>query len=251
MSDLLCFVCNEPWNSYGARHGDMHAWEYELFRKAAGCPSCEGVSSGNAEDKAYNAAKQAVFDGSDDDQLTDNFIHTTNRPKWKRPENPVLWECEGCRVKVVENLDLPDSDRPYELEWSFHKNTSWQVQRQYSDFPSENPPHEIEGDAYCGVCVSLCSDCEDTPVFNNGGPDFYGPGGSVPTPQQSYYTNYRTCIDCYENHYACCEGCEESYPNEDMGPVKNPKRFQQYENDTLWVCETCKDDYEEVEENDE
>lgn len=250
MSDVLCFVCNEPWDSYGARHGDMIPWEYDLFRKGAGCPCCEGESQTNADDKAYNAAKQAVFDSTDDDELVDNFVHAIGkRPKWERPENPVLWECESCRCKVVENLDLP-IEGGFELEWEFHKNVHWRVQNSYDD-PTENPPHQIEGDAYCEVCVSLCSDCGDTAVFNDGGPDLYGPGGSIPTPGQGYYTNHRTCMDCYEQYYAHCDVCEESCSVDEMVEVSNPRKYQKWENDTLYVCETCKDDYPSTEENDD
>lgn len=30
------------WDAWGAGHGDMTDWEYELFRKGVGCPGCKG-----------------------------------------------------------------------------------------------------------------------------------------------------------------------------------------------------------------
>lgn len=38
--DLVCNVCGEPWNSWGANLGDMTKIERKRFYQGKGCPSC-------------------------------------------------------------------------------------------------------------------------------------------------------------------------------------------------------------------
>ena len=40
MSDILCSICDEPWDAYGVRHGDMTPDEAKMFLAGEGCPSC-------------------------------------------------------------------------------------------------------------------------------------------------------------------------------------------------------------------
>ena len=40
MSDIYCAKCEEPWDSYGVRHGDMTAGESKRFLLGEGCPCC-------------------------------------------------------------------------------------------------------------------------------------------------------------------------------------------------------------------
>lgn len=40
MSDIYCAICNEPWDAYGVRNGDMDKDEAKRFLKGQGCPSC-------------------------------------------------------------------------------------------------------------------------------------------------------------------------------------------------------------------
>ena len=43
MPDIICRNCGEPWDAYGARHGDdMSPSEYQMLIKGIGCPTCEG-----------------------------------------------------------------------------------------------------------------------------------------------------------------------------------------------------------------
>lgn len=81
MSDAYCMVCGEPWDYYGARHGDMEKWEFELFRKGAGCPSCEGVT-----DKPFDPTKLAHIEFGDEDGL--ERLLPGDRPKWEKPPAP-------------------------------------------------------------------------------------------------------------------------------------------------------------------
>jgi len=41
MGDVYCAKCGEPWDYYGARHGDMEPEEFERFMRGEGCPVCD------------------------------------------------------------------------------------------------------------------------------------------------------------------------------------------------------------------
>lgn len=38
--DVRCAKCNEPWDWYGAKEGDMTGDEFKKFSAGKGCPSC-------------------------------------------------------------------------------------------------------------------------------------------------------------------------------------------------------------------
>lgn len=86
MSDVLCVVCGEPWDFYGARHGDMESWEYRLFKLGAGCPSCEGKSEG----PGFDPESIISFENGDDDEMDRIIAYEAHMcgtaPKWLQPE---------------------------------------------------------------------------------------------------------------------------------------------------------------------
>jgi len=48
MSDVMCKICGEPWDYYGAKEcGDMSSGEWEAFKRGYGCPCCEGIPDGD------------------------------------------------------------------------------------------------------------------------------------------------------------------------------------------------------------
>lgn len=216
--DIKCSVCNEPWDAYGARHGDMAKWEYALFREGAGCPSCEGVTPEGADSEAlaYAAAKGQVFDGTDDDGLVDNFVAVAGglgRPEWKRPADPVVWSCEGCDAHVVRDLDTGD------LEWRELGKGLYNLPHNVDRHdPPESAPYTVDGKGYCGCCASECSDC-DKHVFNSdtstNGTQLYGdtydPGASFPHPLNYHST---VCVDCLEA-IPSCPDCGEHYEDDE------------------------------------
>ena len=78
--DANCIVCGETWC---AEEGitDMEPWEFDLFRKGAGCPSCEGVSNG------YDASEDYANAEFGDEDPTERImaISLVHRPKWEKP----------------------------------------------------------------------------------------------------------------------------------------------------------------------
>lgn len=193
MSNTYCTVCGETWDYYSARHGDMEKWEFELFRKGAGCPSCEGVT-----DKPFEPTKLAHIEFGDEDGL--ERLLSGDRPKWEKPPEPEpekLWECDGCGVHVVRDsegelaYDLPPNapGKDWCKSHPFHRESKW------IDIGDE-PYHVFaEGQKACEFCVSFCDNCgkEICETIDFG--DVYIDGASLAS--DDYSEAY--CIDCFES----------------------------------------------------
>ena len=187
MPDRLCQVCQEPWDAYGVRNGDMLGWQADLFDKGAGCPCCEG----SAPDGPVTPTEQ-LADPS-------GSLEALSRPEWKRPPPTVLWACEGCQVKAVISQD--DAG---DVEWrggqSVHywhgHGYAYGNHRDHLD-PSGDPVHTIGGEHYCPGCAEWCSDCGEVSIFTRSDlmTDTYDPGASF-LPEGEYQN--AVCIDCYE-----------------------------------------------------
>src|SRR6266542_702522 len=115
MSDIHCAVCGEPWDSYGARHGDMAPWEYRLFRQGAGCPCCEGNAPAEHIDEHL---RSVVMNDEDPDSFALLHAPDATRPKWARPPDQVLFECAGCGARLERDIDL-NNDAPADLAVSW------------------------------------------------------------------------------------------------------------------------------------
>jgi hypothetical protein len=86
--DIICNMCGESWDSWGANHGDMAAWEYDLFKKGAGCPSCQG--NGRKEEFLEERERSLIsYENQDFYPLTGNY-----KGIWEMPETKVLWQCD-------------------------------------------------------------------------------------------------------------------------------------------------------------
>jgi hypothetical protein len=153
MSDIKCVVCGEPWDAYGARHGDMLPWEADLFRQGAGCPTCEGVPpEGGWEPTSIGD----VENGDEDpyDRILAREAHESGTaPAWVRPQDPILWECAECTTKVYKDLDLVGSD-PDLWVHAYNEEPAYIVGKAKSVEPTE-----IKGRHYCDRCAHVCSDC--------------------------------------------------------------------------------------------
>ncbi len=81
MSDLICVKCGEPWNAYGVNHGDMKAWETDLFKKGAGCPCCKG-----------NASIQLDKIDIDSVLTEEGNLIVPSEIKWEKPNLKILFK---------------------------------------------------------------------------------------------------------------------------------------------------------------
>jgi len=218
MSDITCMVCGEPWDAYGARHGDMAPWEYGLFRQGAGCPACEGETPEGADEGATieHAIRGQIFTPTDDDDLINNFAaiaEGAERPNWVRPSDPVVWSCAGCDAHVVRDLDTN------ELEWRKLGVGLYNLPAGVdADDAPDAAPYTVDGKGYCGCCATTCDECS-AHVFTsstscNGSVlygDTYDAGSSFPSPHSHHET---VCVDCLEATPSCAE-CGEYYRDAD------------------------------------
>jgi len=146
-----------------------------------------------------------------------------NRPKWEPPPEEVLWQCTGCKVKVVvdaENdypdgpLQVPIENRP--LAWSGGDKVHASCGSLYA-YPqvceTENTatakaPFTVEDQPYCDACCQTCADC-DSVIFSRSeleAGDPYASGSSF-MPTGKYHRTDALCIDCYEQ---LCPECGAS-----------------------------------------
>ena len=160
MSDVKCVVCGEPWDYMGARHGcDMLKWEYALFRKGAGCPSCKGVVEDS--ERFHPETIDDVEFGDEDPILRIHAYENSiaNPIPWERPKDPVLWKCDGCDVEVIRDVD--DGTLRYRAQG---RGKQWYISHDYDDRDVEETPAHVFGEQkVCPYCLEHCEEC-GTPI---------------------------------------------------------------------------------------
>ena len=230
MSDSLCSVCCEPWDSYGVKHGDIAPWEAKLFSEGAGCPSCKGVAPAgcNLEDAAEAHARSIIMGDDDGDEGIQALavLDASVRPAWKRPENPVIWECAGCGSQVCRDLDVTGVEivrpRPYESFRPYVSGLVWNVVGQPSRLDEAHHPDEwegllqdtiteakegsfaapgdrkIDGKPYCTSCAEFCDHCGDLTLSSE-----------IQMPEGRYRRGEGVCGSCYDEIPRCGRCCAE------------------------------------------
>ncbi len=216
--DILCKVCLEPWDSYCLKDGTFEAWQVPLFKLGAGCPACEGIppTGLDTEQALEIAGRFEIVNPSDDtnegiETIISLLEGTNKRPVWKRPTDPILWQCAGCKVQVKTDLE---SGEPY---WSDDK-----TRYRYRSYNPDTEPDRalLTGSSNeVGVYLPFCSDCVQscdgkcgTSIFTNSDverefcEDHYDRGATFPDPQDEY-SGKRYC-------YSCFEKLEEQYRTE-------------------------------------
>lgn len=202
MSDIRCVVCGEPWDAYGVRHGDMLKWEADLFRKGAGCPSCEGTPpEGGYEPKT-------IFDIENGDEdpmlriLAREAHEEGSAPKWERPKDVLVWSCDDCGVEVRRDAD----DDALVYVAPYKSRASYEYWHRNEDAP-EKPEHsfEIAKDTFLHVCEKCYTTCEECGEPVCPGDD----NGSFPHPAN----------DSYEYKVVCGEDCLSKAEDEEAQRV--------------------------------
>lgn len=201
MSDMNCRVCGEPWDTYHIRH-DAPAWVAPLFFAGAGCESCEGVAPEGTDSEALALASDTtlVIDSvTDEDPLSVRpALAGYAPPRWARPVNPTVWECE-CGVCVVRNLDEREGhDRAFYIKTpprtSYYQKLNLRISR-HNEFASlSDATDEISHDGKrCKLCAYPCGSCRSIIADEE----------SYPDPADEYYGD-RLCENCYcEAEYEC------------------------------------------------
>lgn len=217
MSDIRCVVCGEPWDAYGVSHGDMYAWEADLFRKGAGCPCCKG------ERPEEPPKFESVFDfeNGDEDEMQRIAAHESanspNPPKWEEPEAVILWVCDACGVQVVRDTseEYYNGRKKEGAEVLYRIPVGARCAEWYSSHPfgvrgnnpDETPAHTFNnGKEVCEYCLDHCKKCGKAVSKTLETDDAYDEGWCG-TPE-GYYPDV-FCIDCVETLCDEC-GCFES-----------------------------------------
>jgi hypothetical protein len=203
MSDIRCVVCGEPWDAWGANHGDMLPWELKLFRQGAGCPSCEGTPNGYAP-----ATLDDVENGDDDPMLriiAAERVARGDAPKWERPADPIHWTCDGCGVQVITNLDSCSQDGretrtddalEYSIPYKSRAHDWYHSHNPRNGCPETEPAHTFEnGTKVCEFCLTRCTECDAPLCSTIEYGDTYDEGNPLPSPEDS---NESVCVDCLD-----------------------------------------------------
>lgn len=159
MSDLLCQVCGEPWDSYHLRH-DAPPWVRPLFLAGAGCESCEGrAREGASEGLRVHAAFHNTIITPDDDCATPPDL-SAPRPEWKRPSDERAWACNDCGIAVYRDQDWREgSEFAYQVRGaeSFHAERILGVERCDTFASLSDAIDQISLDGtHCRVCLVRC-----------------------------------------------------------------------------------------------
>jgi hypothetical protein len=199
--DTKCRVCGEPYDYWGARHGDMTIWEWKLFRAGAGCPCCEGVvpEGGKFEPKTIEDCEIG------DEDPMDFILASESTVKWVKPEAKVIATCECCGTRIIEDLDAPtDGDTKPPHIWDVNTKTpGWfSIKNKLDDFlHSIHSYWGKDGPKVCPACVGECDNCGkeilDGPDSDTLCPDVYSPGWSAQAPDGAMQV---WCIECHENY---------------------------------------------------
>ncbi len=196
MGDVICKVCEEPWDAYGLRHGDMAKWQALLLRKGAGCPVCEG------EDP----------DGplTPTEQLSDpeGALEALGRPTWEEPPPEPIWECEGCGVVAARDSEGRVGWRGGQQVHYSHGRASTYGREYDHEEATAAPPYSIGDDHYCPGCALMCPDCHEVVLLKGEGQPLEVSGYIV--DPDDWHRCRAVCESCYYEHEA-----ENNTNNED------------------------------------
>lgn len=197
MSDVLCRVCGEPWDTHHLRY-DAPAWVMPLVLAGAGCESCEGEApeGSDADAIAEKSDVSLVIDGAiDTDPATARpAIAGGEVPRWERPVNPAAWACD-CGVNIVRDLDWREGNEnafyvetPPGMNYYQVKSLGVHLSNRFDTL--ENATDEVSFDGtHCRLCAYQCRDCSKVIVE---GEDF-----SAAPPDDPYAANASVCEECF------------------------------------------------------
>jgi len=123
-------------------------------------------------------------------------------PKWERPTDPVLWECEGCGVQACRDLDSAYKLNKQAGDLYYNVPSKATCARWYRSHPLLNrdatdEPYAMIGDVVtCEYCHESCEQCS---ADINGQVD------------STYFTHWQ---DGMSVHYVCSEECMSAQESE-------------------------------------
>jgi hypothetical protein len=220
MSDVRCLVCGEPWDYWGARHGEMKVWEWQLFARGAGCPCCEGQ---DPEGGQFQPERLSDIEFGDlDPGMRLEGIPADQRPPWRAPEPVVHWTCAACGVRVVTDPDsmLTDGsghtggEPEYDLP-AGAPGSQWYHSHPYDrGTPETEPAHTFyagtpQAAPVCEFCLDHCEHCGAAVCSGLDCADVYSEGYCAQL--EGWDQDDLFCIECI---VAQCEGCGQIGPDD-------------------------------------
>jgi hypothetical protein len=195
MSDVLCRVCGEPWDTHHLRH-DAPAWVNALVLAGAGCESCEGQApeGSDPESIALESDTRYVIDPpTDGDPLEERpAVAGDKPPAWERPPDQLAWQCTECDVRIVRDSDEREG---HESAYRVEGCTNYYAQRDLQITHGNDSAGDLEtlrdqisqdGQA-CRLCRESC---------DGGCGCMVDKASAFPDPRDEYAKRY-FCEDCY------------------------------------------------------
>jgi hypothetical protein len=191
----------------------MRWWEYDLFKKGAGCPACKGdVGQHENMDNLENHLRDVVMNSEDPDSFP-RLHDPETRPHWAGPPTlgKVLWVCHGCQTVVRISNDAPYDGKEVSkndvwLEWFTGDTVHYYSgcgpfafpdlmrPNKYDDEPTRTSELIINEKPYCPGCAGLCRECGEA-IFTREQPDDSNdPGASFSHPHNPFLGS--VCLTC-------------------------------------------------------
>lgn len=210
MSDILCRICGEPWDTYYLR-AEAPAWVMPLVVAGAGCESCEGSRASDpakADVIALASDRAFVIDSPlDSEPLTDRpALNGGEPPTWKRPADPLVWECAAkCGTRIYRNLDWSERSQyafRAECEGGYRAACDLGIERDSEARTAQELTDTVSCDGeHCRLCVVKCARCNATVGTSYDSPVSQG----FPPPGE--YGRSLLCEDCFSlaEYESACE----------------------------------------------
>lgn len=207
MSDVLCAVCNEPWDTYHLRH-DAPPWVAPLFYAGAGCEACEGIPPANVKEEETAAAMREkaahsfVFSDNDAGE-GEGLLMGAPRPAWRKPKAEMVWACSGddCRAHIIRDPDWREGTPGAFVVRDMSYRDCREVEQATLAEAVYAATDDYDG-RHCVACVRehTCSECS-----------VWCDGGTMPDPTDPYNGRSGVCEDCYSRLES--EAADESFPD--------------------------------------
>lgn len=193
-TDIYCRVCSETWDTHYLRT-ESPPWVRDLVIKGAGCESCEGIAPANVttreqalaiEEKGLRSIVGADFDSGEEIEAL-----YAKRPKWKRPEDKLVWACSDCDACLYIDLDWREGDGSYVYGRKLPQSRSYGYGETWERV--SEALYDVTG-AESGA--SRCESCAREHTCGDCGAEC--PDGNFTDPRNPY-RGQGLCEDCYSN----------------------------------------------------
>jgi len=182
--NIHCQICNEPWDDYGLRHGDVAAWEADMIRAGNGCPCCmdNGFTIPDEYTKpeplvVFNCTDcgETITVDQDEIRYYDKDLAFDEPPQYLTEDGVV---CEDCYCDYSECADCGATVHNNNSIYIQHlmKSVCYACIENYSSCDQCGQLEEnmtvVENECFCKSCASSkvadCVECDKTIPIDEG-----------------------------------------------------------------------------------